>query len=307
MTPPLTRRDERQGHLAMLVFSMLVAGSFSFGSRIANEIDPMALTAVRFLLAAIVLGGAAWLAGQIDRKAFAASWRYLLLGSLFGAYFVLMFEGLKTAPPVSTAAVFTLTPLMAAGFGYLVMRQVLTVPMAMALVIGGAGALWVIFRGELSALLAFEIGRGEWIYFWGCVAHALYIPLVARLSRGEGVFAFAAGTAAGGAILVAALGFREIVGTDWGALPGTVWATLAYLVVFSSAASISLLQFASRRLKAAKVMAYTYLVPSFVVLWELALAGALPPAIVVPGVLLTVLALLLLLREGRLAEMPGNK
>ncbi|MXQ09465.1 EamA family transporter [Alphaproteobacteria bacterium GH1-50] len=283
----------------MLAFAMLVAGSFSFGGRIANQIDPMALTALRFALATLVLGAVSWATGQIERKLFAGWWRYLLLGSLFGAYFVLMFEGLKTAPPVSTAAVFTLTPLMAAGFGYLVMRQVLTPAMAVALVIGGAGALWVIFRGDLSALLAFEIGRGEAIYFWGCLAHALYIPLVAKLSRGEGVFAFAAGTAAGGAVLVGLLGFRQIVSTDWAALPATVWATLAYLVIFASAASISLIQFASRRLKAAKVMAYTYLVPSFVILWELVLTGGLPPALVLPGVALTVLALMLLLREGR--------
>jgi hypothetical protein len=33
--------------------------------------------------------------------AWAAPWRYLLLGGLFAVYFVTMFEGLKTAPPVS--------------------------------------------------------------------------------------------------------------------------------------------------------------------------------------------------------------
>jgi hypothetical protein len=32
---------------------------------------------------------------------FAAPWRYLVLAGLFAVYFVLMFEGLKTAPAVS--------------------------------------------------------------------------------------------------------------------------------------------------------------------------------------------------------------
>ena len=70
-----------------------------------------------------------------------------MLGGLFAFYFVLMFEGLKTAPPVSAAAVFTLTPVMAGGFGWLLLRQIMTPRMALALAIGALGALWVIFRG----------------------------------------------------------------------------------------------------------------------------------------------------------------
>ena len=70
----------------------------------------------------------------LPRSAWVAPWRYLALGAALAAYFVLMFEALKTAPPVSAAAVFTLTPLMAAGFGWLLMRQRMTARMAVALV-----------------------------------------------------------------------------------------------------------------------------------------------------------------------------
>lgn len=281
----------------MLLFACFVAGSFSFGGRVANDVDPTALTAARFALTGVLLGVVAWSRGQLSRAAFRAPWRYAILGGLYGAYFVLMFEGLKTAPPVSTAAVFTLTPILAAGFGYLVMQQVLTRGMAVALCIGAIGALWVIFRGDLSAALAFEVGRGEAIYFVGCIAHALYIPLVPKLTRGEGLFAFATGTTIGGTLFVSLWGAQAIVATDWTALSAQFWLTLAYLVVFASAASMTLVQFASRRLKAAKVMAYTYLVPSVVILWELVLTGALPPAVVLGGIALTIVALTLLLRE----------
>ena len=44
---------------------------------------------------------------------------------------------------------------------------------------------------------------------------------------------------------------------------------LLYLVVFASAATLVLLQFASMRLPAAKVMAYTYLTPTWVIAWEM--------------------------------------
>ena len=49
--------EARRGHLAMLAFSALVAGSFSLGGQIANEIAPTALNALRFAIAAAVVGG----------------------------------------------------------------------------------------------------------------------------------------------------------------------------------------------------------------------------------------------------------
>lgn len=283
----------------MLLFAALVAGSFSFGGRIANDIDPLALTTARFLFAALCLGVLAAATGRLRREDLAAPWRYAVLGGLIGGYFVLMFEGLKTAAPVSTSAVFTLVPLMAGGFGYLLMGQAMTRTIALALMVGGAGALWVIFRGDPQALLAFEVGRGEMIFFAGCVLHAIYIPMVPRLNRGEAVVVFGGFTFAIGSLLLLLTGWNGIVTTDWAALPLQVWAVLAYLVVFASVVSLSLVQYASLRLKAAKVMAYTFLVPTFVTAWEFVLTGALPPSRLLVGVGLTALALVILLREGR--------
>lgn len=286
-----------RGHLAMLAFSALVAGSFSLGVLAAPHVDPGALSVLRFLLAGLLVGAAALATTGIPRSAFVAPWRYLVLGGLLAAYFVLMFEGLKTAPPVSAAAVFTLTPVMAAGFGWLFLRQRLTGRMAFALAVGGLGALWVIFRADLAALKAMAIGRGEAIYFVGCVAHAAYAPLIRRLNRGEPAVVFTFGMMLAGTLLLAIYAWPAVLATDWAALPGVVWVTLVYVAVAASALTFVLLQYASLRLPAAKVMAYTYLVPSWVILWEIALHGAVPPVLVLVGVALTALALGLLLKE----------
>lgn len=287
----------------MLCFSACVAGSFSLGAQVANEIAPSALNAVRFWLAAALVG--VWFAGTTRSTggAWRAPWRYLVLGGLFGTYFVLMFEGLKTAPPVSAAAVFTLTPILSGVFGWVLLRQITTRRMAMALAIGAAGALWVIFRADLRALTAFDIGRGEIIYFAGCLCHAIYTPMVRRLNRGEPALVFTFGTLIGGGVVLTAFGWREIMATPWTQLPPLVWITLGYLAVFASAASVWLLQVAALRLPSAKVMAYTYLVPTWVIGWEFAFGRALPAALVLGGVALTVLALLLLLRDEEPARL----
>ncbi|WP_298974761.1 DMT family transporter [uncultured Roseobacter sp.] len=287
----------QQGHLAMLTFSALVAGSFALGAQVANVIDPAVLNAARFVLAAAVIGAVAAATTGLPMGAFRAPWRYIVLGGTFVTYFVLMFEGLKTAAPVSAAAVFTLTPVMAAGFGWILLRQVTTPRMALALTIGAVGALWVIFRADWSAFRAFEVGQGEAIYFVGCVAHAVYTPMVRKLNRGEPAVVFTFGVLVAGAVVLTLYAWSDIMATDWAGLPMIVWITLIYIAVFASSATFVLLQFATLRLPSAKVMAYTYLTPSWVILWEQALGNGAPGMAVLGGVALTMVALWLLLRD----------
>lgn len=288
--------EAQNGHLAMLAFSMLVAGSFSLGLQIANEVTPVAVTAFRFVVSFCVIGAAAWAIVGVKRSYLQAPWRYLVLGGLFGSYFVLMFEGLKTAPPVSAAAVFTLTPLIAAFAGFFLLGQITTRAMRYALAIGAVGALWVIFRADLSRALALDVGRGEAIYFIGCIAHAIYAPMIKKLNRGEPVLAFTTGMLAGGAVLLVVYGWSDLRATDWAGLSAKNWGILAYLALGASSMTFVLLQFASMRLKAAKVMAYTYLTPSWVLVWEAGLGNGVPPALILVGVGLTVVALLILFR-----------
>lgn len=281
----------------MLLFSTLVAGSFSLGGIVAPMVDPAALNAVRFLIAGVIIGTLVFLGPGIKRQDLQAPWRYILLGGLFAIYFILMFKGLQTANPVSTSAVFTLTPVMAAGFGWLFLRQITTSRMAFALLLAAIGAIWVIFRGDIDAILAFNIGTGEAIFFFGCIAHAAYTPLVRKLNRGEAPLVFTLGMLVAGFLILSAVGAKEIIATDWAALPVIVWITLLYLSIFASATTFFLLQYAALRLPSAKVMAYTYLVPAWVILWEGALGNGFVGITVLAGIALTIIALLMLLKD----------
>jgi len=292
MTP-----QARSGHLAMLCFSVLVAGSFALGVLAANDITPLALNAVRFWIASAIIGFLVALRGGVPRAALTAPWRYLVLASALTFYFVMMFEGLKTAPSVSAAAVFTLTPMIAAGFGWLLLGQRMHRRIKVALAIGAVGALWVIFRADVAALMRFEVGRGEMFYFTGCVSHALYTPLVRKLNRGESALVFTFGTLVTGAVILTIVGWSDLRATDWANLPAIVWITILYTAIFASAATFTLLQFSAMRLPAAKAMAYTYLVPSWVIVWSVALGAAVPPLAIFGGVALTIMALFLLLRD----------
>lgn len=295
MPRPLTATEWR-GHAAMLSFAILVAGSFSLGGIVANQIDPVAISAMRFVLAACLVGVIALAGPGIKSSDLKAPWRYALMGMAMATYFVLMFEGLKTATPVSMAAVFTLTPILSGFFAWILLRQIMRPAVALWLMIGAIGALWVIFRADLSAFLSFDIGYGEVIFFFGCAAHALNPPLIRKLNRGEHPIVFTFGMLVAGGIILSILGARPLLAIDWQTMPAIVWITLAYVTIFATAGSFFLVQYASLKLPAPKVMAYTYLTPSVVILWEGALNHGWPAPLVLGGVALTILALLGLLR-----------
>jgi drug/metabolite transporter (DMT)-like permease len=186
---------------------------------------------------------------------------------------------------------------MSAIFGYFLLRQITTPWMGIALAIGAFGALWVIFKGDIAAAISFDIGRGEAIFFVGCIAHALYTPMVRKLNRGEPVIMFSFGIIFVVFVTFTLLGTPELLQTEWTILPWYFWTGLVYIAIFASAITFFLIQLATMNLPSAKVMAYTYLTPSWVILWEFVITGSVPPALMFFGIAATVVALLMLLRD----------
>jgi drug/metabolite transporter (DMT)-like permease len=117
------------------------------------------------------------------------------------------------------------------------------------------------------------------------------------LNRGEPAIVFTFGMMLAGFIILGVTGAKAVLATDWAAMPAIVWICLGYTSVAASAMTFVLLQYAALRLPSAKVMAYTYLVPAWVILWEMAMGHPAPPINVLGGVILTALALILLLKD----------
>jgi drug/metabolite transporter (DMT)-like permease len=281
-------------HLAMLLFAALIAGSFTTGALAVPFLAPAPLNAIRFLMASALMGVAAF---GFARHRFAlppAPWRFGITGFLMAIYFVTMFVALTMTKPVATSAVFTLIPLMTAGLAWFIVGQRSGPLVLLSLLVAGLGAIWVIFRGEVSAILALDIGQGELVYFVGCLAYAFYTPLLRRFSRGEPSLVASFWTLTASALWISIYGMPEILAVDWFGLPPVVWWVLLYLAVGPTAICFFLIQFATHHLPAAKVIAYGYTVPAFVILFEgLAGHGWVSLSVVV-GAMVTVLGLVVL-------------
>jgi drug/metabolite transporter (DMT)-like permease len=77
-------------------------------------------------------------------------------------------------------------------------------------------------------------------------------------------------------------------------MPPVVWWVVLYLAVGPTAICFFLIQFASLRLPAPKVIAYGYLTPAFVILLEAIAGHGWPTLSIVAGAAFTVLGLVVL-------------
>ena len=283
------------GHMAMLLFSLLVSGSFVLGSIIANLISPDLVTFLRFLIAFIAIAILILSQSKFCFLKYLSIGRSLILGVLISIYFITMFEGLKTASSTSMAVVFTLTPLLAGFFDLIFSNRVMSKKVWITVVVAAIGALWIIFDGNIQNFINFKVGYGEKLFFIGCICHALYAALIPKFNNGEPAIIQTFGTLISGIIILGLFSNKEIIYYSWIDFPVIVLLTILYLAIFATAASFFLIQYSAVRLSSIKVMAYTYAVPIWVVLLQIIFLQQLPNTITFVGAFVILVSLLILL------------
>lgn len=283
------------GHMAMLLFSLLVSGSFVLGSIIANLISPDLVTFLRFLIAFIAIAILILYQSKFCFLKYLSIGRSLILGALISIYFITMFEGLKTASSTSMAVVFTLTPLLAGFFDLIFSNRVMSKKVWITVVVAAIGALWIIFDGNIQNFINFKVGYGEKLFFIGCICHALYAALIPKFNNGEPAIVQTFGTLISGIIILGLFSNKEIIYSSWIDFPVIVLLTILYLAIFATAASFFLIQYSAVRLSSIKVMAYTYAVPIWVVLLQIIFLQQLPNTITFVGAFVILVSLLILL------------
>lgn len=283
----------------MILFSLLVSTSFTVGVVIASTLDPAPLTFLRFAFAAIIFAAFVLVSGRWRWPSFTESWQSLVLGALVSVYFVAMFEALRLTDALNTGALFCTIPLMTAVVAYAWLGQALRGRQLISLVLAGAGALWVIFDGSLVQLLAFQLGSGELVFLLGCLAYSAYSPAIRWFDAGVSALLISFWTVVAGLLWIGLYGIGPMLATDWSRVPVSTLIAIAYLALFTTVISFFLIQFASTRLPQARVMAYIYLVPVFIVLTEGIAYGTWPGPSVLAGVGVITAAMLVLQVEQR--------
>ncbi len=293
-----------RAHFGMILWALIVGGSFPVLGLLGEGLPPLGLTALRFAIAALAV--LPLVRGGAGRPSMPTVLLYLALGLCLAVFFGTMFWAAHRVPALHLAALYVAVPLLAYGLGRALGVERPSRGLVAILALGAAGALALAVAGNGGRLAGFAFGIGEAAYFAGCVAIALY-PVLSRwgLDRGwlspdpaaRSFWSLATGAALMAAAALATEPVQALARLAW-----TDLLVLAYLALLSSAATFWLLQYATGSLGPAAVTAYSYLVAP--VSAALLLAGR-PQDLGwhwLPGTALSLLAIALLLGRDLLLE-----
>ena len=294
----------------MLLCAGLVSTSFTVSKAITDAMDPAVLTLLRFVIAALLF------LPYIHRK---YGLRLPDKKSLFGyacisftltGFFWLMFLSMRTTTSLNTGVIFTLVPGISGLYSAILLKERLGRNRLMAMLPATLGATWVLFRGSLNELLAFNLNPGDLLFSSSCLLMAFYMPLVKFFHREEPMSLMTFW------ILVTGTGWlllfcgHQLPSVPWTNVPLKVWSGIIYLAVFSTIITFFLSQFCTLFLGPTRVMAYSYLYPPFIVLIEWAFGHPLPSIQTLPGVVL-IIAAMFIMQQGAekkaIPKMSGEK
>ena len=283
-------------HLLLLLSTTIVSTSFIVAELITESLDPMVLTFVRFVIAAVILLPIVVFRSGLKIE-LAAFIRYGCISGCLVIFFWSMFMSLRFTSSLNISVLFTLVPVISALYASLINRERIIPSLLLALITGLVGAVWVIFRGDLGLLLALAWNRGDLIFFGGCLAMALYTPLVRLVHRGEPLEVMTFWVLVSGCLWMLPATVYKLGSASLAATAPAVWLWIAYLALFSTVVSFYITQYATKMIGPTRTISYSYLYPLLVMILNFLLGHGWPPLRVMPGIVLTLTAMLLLIHS----------
>ncbi|NRA59949.1 MAG: DMT family transporter [Psychrobium sp.] len=278
----------------LLLWVSLMASSFVVSEQLIPYVNPIASTALRFLLATILMMP---FIGKtsIQRLNYKILFHYSVISLFLVLFFIGLFEALKTTNAMRTSVIYTLLPLISVAITYIGLKLVTPNRQIIGFLIGTLGAIWVLLAfTQENLVLVFEEWRlGDSIFLAACCCLALHVILIKKWATDVPPML--------GAFYIMLLGslillpflifFGDLKNIAWQQI--TFWQTLLYLTVFTTITTFILQQHLLKKVGPNRLLAFTYLIPSIVVIPQ-AIANTSQLYSAFPGIMLTLLALYLI-------------
>jgi len=281
-------------HALMLITMVLVAGSFPVAGLITNALAPELMMFVRFLLAALLFAPFVFLKNGWHFPTLDRFRAYSLISIPLVVFFWCMFESLRYTSVINTGALYTVVPAITAVFAYIINNDHTNRRRKVGLLIGTVGALWIVFRGDLQALIGLQLNYGDFIFLIGCLFMGIYNPLIKRFYRGEPMEVMTFWVILIGALWLFILSFNRLDQIIWQNLETKVYAGLLYLSVFTTLGSFFVLQYSTVKLGATKIAAYGFLTPVFVIILSIVIGLEAFEWVTLPGIGLVLLSMFMI-------------
>ncbi|WP_027363210.1 DMT family transporter [Desulfospira joergensenii] len=291
------KNKNRFVHALMLLNILLIASSFPVGASITNALPPAVMMSLRFMLAALLFAPYVLVRNGFQLPSLRSMTHYIIISIPLVIFFWCMFESLRYTTLLNAGALFTLVPTVTAVFAAILNKDSISRARALGLFVGTLGAVWIVFRGDISALANLNLNYGDIVFFIGCLALGLYNVLIKKLYQNEPMELLTFWVLLWGSVWLSVISLQDMEQINWKDVGLNVYAGVAYLSIFTTLITFFLMQFSIVRIGAAKASAYNFITPVFVILLSIISGMERFIPVTVPGILLVVTAMVLIQRD----------
>jgi len=283
-----------KSHFFVLIATSLVAGSFIASENIAGVINPFSLTLLRFIGATLVLLPLILYKKNLRIKIFSTLPRAMVIGFFYSGFFISLFESLKTTTALNTGTLYTLVPLGTALLSFILLKEKISNKVIMAYLVGITGTIWVVFQGDLSALLSFTLNVGDYIFLLAALSMCCYSISMKYLYRDDEMVVLVFCTLLAGSFWLSIALFLLNQPLQWELISSNDFFNIGYLIIGATLSTMYLYQKTTVLLGPSRVNTYIFLNPVLIAIIFFVIYGETQKPIIIPGVLLSVFATIIL-------------
>jgi len=287
-----------RAHVLIIMATITVASTFPIGQKISPMLNPVLIVLYRFLLSVLMMLPLLIFTNKIKLPSGRQLLQYLVLGALYSGFFIFMFTALQDTTSLNTSVIYTLIPSMAAFFAYLILKEKVRSIHFILLPLGLLSTVWVIFEGSWQKFILFQFNSGDLVFALGCILIPLHSIFLKKFHLGSKPLDLVFWSMLCGTILLFfyALATNIELSLEVMSLELGLW--ISYLSVMTIVTSY-IWAYGVPIVGPMKLQAYSYLIPSLVLVINWLVLDKLTNWIVLPGVFIGVVIMFFLQRSGK--------
>lgn len=222
-------------YLLMSFTALFWAGNSIVGRAARDIMPPVALAFWRWALALVFLLPFAWphLKRDFSKLKMSLNW-VLLLGALgIGTFNTLLYTGLQTTTAVNGLLLQSMQPALILMLGAIVFGESVRLFQILGIALSITGALMIILRGDLTALMALEFNLGDLVIIIAVIVWSFYSVLL-RKRPAVHPLSFLAATFAVGVVVIFPIYVAEIASGRMIESRPESWLAISYVCLFPS-------------------------------------------------------------------------
>lgn len=264
------------------------SGNFVLGRGVNDIIPPVSLAFWRWVGAFIVLLPFAIKPLIRDWRKIRDHWGMMTLLAVLSVtnFNTFIYLSLQSTPVANTVLVNAMTPVFIVFVSWIGFQDRINTIQGIGVTISLSGLLWMLSRGNLSALTGTRFSAGDLWTLAAAMSWALYTVLLRKRPPGLHPVAFLATTIGIGVLFLMPPYLWELHGGAGFELTPATLATIAYVAIFPSVLSFLFWNWSVGTVGANKAGVFVYLMPVFSIALAYALLGENLQAYHLMGILL---------------------